>query len=223
MSKNLSVSQLCLVLLLLGSAVTSQAASMISFTSNLTEGDITTTGLGSTAAPVTVLDGDFAFLTISGALTDNGTYGTVAIPLFLPLAYTPDTLTITGAVPGLSGLAASTTLLTINFSAAGLTGNTTGTGANAFVLNSGEAISSIVVFPTLLADLGLTGTSFSLTSFTDTGAAQGTGLNSFTSSDPSLTLTSAPTAAPEPGSLLTMLFGLTSLAIGCVVRKKLSA
>jgi hypothetical protein len=201
---------LCSFFLLAGSAVQSQAA-IIQFTSNLTEGDVTTTTPSGANDLVTLLDGDFSGLTISGAPSGNGSYGT----LFLPIVYTPTTLTVTGSIPGLAGLAGSSTLLTINFSAAGISANATGT---TFSLNFPTNVTSIVVSPTLLTDLGLSGSIVGLTAFTDTGAVQGTGLNSYTSSNPSLTLT---TGVPEPSSQMLITLGSAFLGLGFVARKKL--
>ena len=194
-----SATILCLALFFFSPAIPCNA-SIIEFTSTLTEGDVSTTGPGSAVA-VTEMLGDFNTLTISGAPSGNGVYS----GLFLAEAYSPDVLTITGSLPSLnSNLAANTTLLTITFSSSGLTANAT---TSAFSLNFPTDVVLITPSATLLSDLSLTGVTLSLTGLTDSGKSQSGAGNSFTSSDPSPTLSSP---VPEPGPRTMLLFGLAA-------------
>jgi hypothetical protein len=202
----LSVSALWAVLLLFGSALLSQAA-IIQFTGGSTPNiiDILAGGASSTSDGVSLFQGTlYSTLTVSGASSGNGTYNALSLALF----YTPDSLTVTGSIPLLnSNLAASSTLLTINFSAAGLTADTT---SGNFVLNFPTDVTSIVVSPTLLSDLSLSAAALSLTALTENGVNSSftfQGQSSFFQSNSSLSL-AASTAAPEPSFRLIMIIGL---------------
>jgi hypothetical protein len=202
----LSVSALWAVLLLFGSASLSQAA-IIQFTGGSAPNNlgVTAGSVLSTSASVGTISGPISTLNVSGAPSGNGAYN----GLSLALAYNPDSLTVTGSIPVLNGnLAASSTLLTINFSAAGLTADTT---SGNFVLNFPTNVTSIVVSPTLLADLGLSAAA-SLTALTDTATSSGftfQGQPLYFQSSSSLSLTTTPAAAaPEPSFRLMTTFGL---------------
>jgi hypothetical protein len=200
MKRLLSATTFCSALLLLSAAIPSRA-STITFMSTLgAQGEIHTASLGPDAT-VLQLQAFFNSMAVAGAPSGNGTYS----GLYLTETYTPDVLTVSGAVPSLnSNLSASTTLLTITFTSAGLNADT-----NTLDLNSPVDVSSITVSPTLLSDLGLSGAS-ALTSLTDTG--RGNIVNdTFKSYNPGLNLTME---VAEPRSLFMMALGLGLTVFG---------
>jgi len=199
------------ILLFLGAAVPGQAT--IAFTSSLTGGDVTTAAspLGPND-PILAYTAYFDTMVVSGAPSNNGTY----TPLYLNELYDPSTytLTVTGSVTmngnPLPGLAGVTTLVTITF-ASDLTANTSGGG---FSMNFPTDVTSITFSSTLLADLGLSGSGWTLAGLSD-GADIGGDPGSFTSVAPTLFLTQGGSdggATPEPGSWVMTTLGLASIA-----------
>jgi hypothetical protein len=206
--------------LVLGFAIPTQAAAVLSFTGSLTGGDLTTSlPLGANDPVTGLVNLPFNALTVSGAPVGNGAY----TPLFLQENFntTTNVLTLAGTIngcsicSGLPGLTGSPTpvLVTITFST-GLTANTTLTSSS-LNMPSAASITSIVVNSTLLSDLGLTGTAFSLTALTDTGFADsGAGGNYVTSSD-SLVLSAAAVPEPTYGPVIALL-----LVAGALVSRR---
>lgn len=214
MKWSISASALCAALLFMGSAVPGQATTL-SFTSALTGGDITTSFPLGANDPVTgLVDVPFDTLVVSGAPANNGTYA----PLFLQLNLntTTDVLSLSGSIAGLSGLAAPSTLVSIQLSS-GLTANTS-TSASSLNLPSSASITSITISSVLLADLGLTGVPATLTGLTDIGQSCCADGGNYVSTSGSLVLTM--NAVPEPGSLLLVLSGL--FLSGLALRKRTS-
>jgi len=216
MKSIISVSTLCTAVVLLVSAVPGRAGT-ISFTSTTGGGDINTATLGATAA-VTGLTETFDTLTVTGAPLSNGTYA----PLFLheSLDTITNILTLTGTINGctlcgsLPGLTVSSTLASIQLSSP-LTANATLSGVS---INM-PAVTSITFSSTLLADLGLTGATATLTSLGNTAnpcCVGGTNYQNQTSG----TLVFSTTPIPEPTFLpLTALV----LALGAFVLRKRSS
>jgi len=214
MKCSISVSAFCAALLFIGFAAPGQATTL-SFTSALTGGDLTTSFPLGANDPVTgLVDVPFDTLVVSGAPLNNGTY----TPLFLQMNFntTTDVLTLTGSIAGLSGLAASSTLVSIQLSG-GLTANTS-TSASSLNLPSPATITSITISSVLLADLGLTGVPATLTGLTDIGQSCCADGGNYVSTSASLDLTM--NAVPEPGSLLLVLSGL--FVLGLTLRKRTS-
>ena len=214
-----SASIVCAALLFVGSAVPSQAAEIL-FSSTTGGGDITTGSLGATAPLVPSfppnpigLSETFDKLVVTGAPSNNGTYS----PLFLTESFdtSTDILTLTGAILGLS--IPTQTLVTIQLN----TDLTANASTSSVSLNkpSAASIVSITLSPTLLADLGLSGATFSLNGLTDlSGSCCVGGLNYQSQTSASLDLV---TGVPEPTSWLLTGIGLASLAF--VSRKFLRA
>jgi hypothetical protein len=191
--------------LLLVSAVPGGAAT-ISFTSTTGGGDINTGPLGATAT-VTGLTEIFDTLTVTGAPSGNGTYA----PLFLNelLNATTNVLTLTGTISGctscgsLPGLTTSSTLVSIQLSGP-LTADATASGVSVNM----PGVTSITFSSTLLADLGLSGASPTLTNLGNTAnpcCVGGTNYQNQTSG----TLVFDTTPIPEPTFL-----PLTALILG---------
>jgi hypothetical protein len=205
----------CSTLLLLGSAAHAQAASILFEDLDLTGGDITAASLGPNALVTGLVDVPFDTLVVNG--------GTEYHPLFEQENFntTTEVLTLVGSISALPGLAAQSTLVSIQFSAE-LTGDATSTN---FALNEPlpSTVTSITVSPVLLADLGLTGTTFSLSALTAVGNAVGSDLSNYVViNNASIDLVS-PT--PEPGSWLLMMMGLSLIAFSSLktFRKKSSS
>lgn len=201
----------CLAAFLLTGAA--RGATVISFTSTSTGGDISTAlPLGPNDTITGFTNIPFDTLTVTGAPEDNGVYK----PVFLQesLNTTTDVLTLSGTINGctncgnLPGLTTTSALVSIQISA--LTANTTlgSPPGDNFNVNF-PTVTSITVSPVLLADLGLTGATFSLTGFTDSGQSQGSGGNSYTSSSASLVLSNI--AVPEPGSWFFAVLGIGTI------------
>ena len=205
--KNTVASLVCPMLLIAGSAINSQGASIL-FTSTLTGGDLTTQfPLGLSDVVTGLVNIPFNSLVVSGAPLNNGTY----TPLFLREDFNTTThvLTLVGTVNGcatcaaLPGLSASSTLVSILLSG-DLTANTT-TSTSSLNKPPPAQIISITLSSILLADLGLAGSTFELNALTSAGQADsGTGGN-YVSAGASLGLIST---TPEPASLLTFMLGL---------------
>jgi hypothetical protein len=215
--KRISSISIFALLIALGSGVSAKAAPLLSFTSSLTSNNIT----GFSPNPVSGFSAAFDTFAVSGAPLDNGSYSA----LNLSDVYSPDVLTVSGSIAGLSGLSSSSTLLTITFSSAGLTSSAN--GAN-FDLNFPSNVTAIAVSSVLLADLGLTGSGFSLTALTEHEVNSGftfEDLPTYFASDPTLTLTATPAslpgATPEPASSVLTMTGLAYIAF--MVRKQLVA
>lgn len=209
----ISVSTFCTAALLLLSAA-SGLASTISFTSTTGGGDINTSSLGATAT-VTGLTEIFDTLTVTGAPSNNGTYA----PLFLheSLDAINNIITLTGTISGCSlcgslpGLTSSSTLVSIQLSGP-LTADATTSGVSVNI----PGVTSITLSSTLLADLGLSGATATLTNLGNTAnpcCVGGTNYQNQTSG----TLVFTTTPVPEPTFLpLTALL----LGIGALVMRK---
>lgn len=216
MKRSLFASAFCAALVFVGSAAPTHANPILSFTSVLTGGDITTSFPLGVNDPVTGLTNvPFDTLVVSGAPLNNGTY----TPLFLQLNLNTvtDVLTLTGSIAGLPGLAASSPLVSIQLSS-GLTANTS-TSASSLNMPSAASITSITISSTLLADLGLSGLPATLTALTDIGQSCCADGGNYVSKNASLALTL--NSVPEPGSVLLVLTGLLGL-VGLALRKRTS-
>ena len=222
MKKFLSVVGMPLAIALLVSFTIPANATTISFSNVVSgSGDITTSVFGpnaplSDSLSCTPADAicamNFATLVISGAPTAsaNGTYN----PVFLSENYNAAsrTLTISGSLASLPGLASTSTLVTIVFSS-NLTGNAT---VSSFTLNAPPPISTITINSILAADLGSAGP-YALSSMTVTGNPGGA-IPNYNSTSGTLVLTTD--FVPEPTSAV---FVATGLALaGLISRKKFS-
>lgn len=218
-------------LFLVGSVIPAHAAVIIEFedsglfgNSILTGGDITTnSGLIGPNDPITgFVNVPFNTLIVSGAPANNGTY----IPIFEQENFnaTTNVLTLSGTINGCStpsncanlpGLLTSSNLVTIQFST-DLTANTTGGASESLNEPAPLTITSIIVSPTLLADLGLSSsTPFTLTALTAVGQSVGS-TNNFVENGATLLLTSG--AVPEPNTWMLIISGLALMIYGA--RKK---
>jgi hypothetical protein len=165
-----------------------------------------------------ICDVTFKTLTISGAPTASTNTSYTPLNFYEEYNTTTNTLTMYGSVAGcatcsnLPGLTVATTLVTIVFSS-NLTANAT---TSSFSLNAFPAVNSITVNPTLLSDLGASGT-FLLSVLTASGDADSSAGGNYDATAASLVIT---TATPEPGSAALMTIGLAALAIGA--RKRFS-
>jgi hypothetical protein len=217
--KNITfVSTVYSVFLLFGSPTPGHASVILSLGGAVSgTGDTTTSSLGSNAPLVNstsctpsaaICNLEFQTLTISGAPTSaaNGSY--TPLDLLENFNASTDTLTVTGSIGGcagcanLPGLSATTTLVTIVFSA-DLRGDAT---TSSFTLNTPPSVSSVTVNSTLLADMGVS-SAFYLSAMTENGIAEsGAGLNYYSTTNSSLALST--TATPEPASGPLAMLGL---------------
>jgi hypothetical protein len=233
MKRLLFASTFCTVLLLFGLATPSHASVIIGFSdaSLGPVGDVSTSGTVPGIDTVIGLLADFDTLSISGAPTGNGTYGS----LFLVEQYcttavgalptcgtgeTPNVIYVYGNIAPLNsnlnfgGLNFADPLLTVTLSASpGLTANVTGTMNGSAIIFPTD-VTSVAFNSVFLSDLGLSGLTPTLTGMT--GAMVQTAPNSFISTE-SLTFQ---TATPEPGSWLLM--GVGSALVLFAARKRFS-
>jgi hypothetical protein len=210
--------------LLIGLVAPAHGTTILFQDNALIGGDITTAFPLSASDPLTsVINAPFNLLTISGAAANNGSY----TPLFLQENFNSatDTLTLSGTINGcprcgnLPGMLVNSNLVTIQFST-DLTGDTSGASESDFVLNNPSAadIVSVTVSPTLLADLGMTGTAFNLTDLDLVGQAVSTRGNSFVVvQNGTIRLNSAgdpPPSVPEPATWQAALLGFGLVIVG---------
>ncbi len=170
-----------------------------------------------TGAVTTFTNVPYNDLVVAGAKNHNGDHPIVGGTLSFNKA--TDVLTLTGSIPTLLGLFVSSTLVTIDLNG-GLSGTTTNMQGS-FSLATITNVKSITESSTLLADLGLTGYTSSLSGLGVVGEGNPNGSGTYQAISDTMGITLNSPTAPEPVSYALTVAGLVALA--CFRRKLSSA
>jgi hypothetical protein len=230
-NNSLSVSTVFLALLLLGFPSPGRATQIYFLDVAHTGGDITAASFGSPVAVTGLTNVPFDEMIISGDTAvpgDNGTYS----GFFLGGGTNGETLSAGGLTLTLQGTLNGCSLCSTNFGSAFSTASVLATitfsSTPALTANANSSgitvnkppvsnIASITLSPTLLADLGLTGTPFFLTQLTAVGQSVGGVANYVVINSASLDFSSS---VPEPASGSIAIAGLALIVF--VSRKRFS-
>jgi hypothetical protein len=228
---SLSISTVFLALALLAFPYPGQATQIYFLDVAHTGGDITTASFGSPVAVTGLTNVPFDEMIISGDTAvpgDNGTY----TGFFLGGGVNGESLSSNGLTLTLQGTLNGCSLCTTNFGSAFNTASvlatitfsstpalTANANSSGITVNTPSAsnIASIALSPTLLADLGLTGTPFFLTQLTDVGQSVGGVANYVVINSASLDFSSS---VPEPASGSIAILGVALIAF--MSRKRFS-